>query len=47
MSVDEAMIPFKGRSSLANSENRYITNFQVYNGKQGDSTGKGLGAKVV
>ena len=65
VSVDEAMIPFKGRSSLkqympkkpvrrgikvwalADSENGYIANFQVYTGKQGDSTEKGLGAKVV
>ena len=65
VSVDEAMIPFKGRSSLkqympkkpvrrgikvwalADSENGYIANFQVYTGKHGDSTEKGLGAKVV
>ena len=65
VSVDEAMIPFKGRSSLkqympkkpvrrgikvwalADSENGYIANFQVYTGKQGDSTEKGLRAKVV
>ena len=33
--------------ALAGSENGYITNFQVYTGKQGDSTEKGLGAKVV
>ena len=33
--------------ALADSENGYIANFQVYTGKQGDSTEKGLGAKVV
>ena len=63
--MDEAMIPFKGRSSLkqympkkpvrrgikvwalADTLNGYIANFQVYTGKQRDSTEKGLGAKVV
>ena len=65
VSVDEAMIPFKGRSSLkqympqtpvkrgikvwalADASNRYIANFQVYTGKQGNSVEKGLGANVV
>ena len=65
VSVDEAMIPFKGRSTLkqykplkpvkrgikvwalADASNGYITNFQVYSGKQGDSVEQGLGAKVV
>ena len=65
VSVDEAMIPFKCRSSrkqympkkpvrrgikvwaLADSENGYIANFQVYMGKQGDTIEKRLGAKVV
>ena len=65
VSVDEAMIPFKGRSSLkqympkkpvrrgikvwalADASNGYIANFQVYTGKQGYTTEKGLGAKVV
>ena len=65
VSVDEAMIPFKGRSTLkqymplkpvkrgikvwalADACNGYITNFQVYTGKQRDATEKGLGANVV
>ena len=65
MSVDEAMILFKGRSSLkqympkkpvrrgkkvwalADASNGYIANFQVYTGKQGDSTEIRLGAKVL
>ena len=63
--MDEAMIPFKGRSTLkqympkkpvrrgikvwalADSSNGYIANFQVYTGKQGETTEKGLGSKVV
>ena len=65
ISIDEAMIPFKGRSSLkkymplkpvrrgikvwarAESSNGYVSAFQVYTGKQGDTTETGLGAKVV
>ena len=33
--------------ALANASNGYIANFQVYTGKQRDSTEKRLGAKVV
>ena len=33
--------------ALADALNGYIANFQVYTGKQGGSTEKGLGAKVV
>ena len=33
--------------ALADTSNGYIANFQVYTGKQGDSTEKGLGIKVV
>ena len=65
VSVDEAMIPFKGRSSLkqymplkpvkrgvkvwagADASNGYISAFQVYTGKSGDSTEHGLEARVV
>ena len=65
ISIDEAMIPFKGQSSLkqymplkpvrrgikvwtrAESSNGYVSAFQVYTGKQGDTTETGLGAKVV
>ena len=65
VSVDEAMIPFKGRSTLkqymplkpvkrgikvwalADATNGYLSSFQVYAGKQGDSVEKGFGAKVV
>ena len=65
VSVDEAMIPFKGRSSLkqymplkpvrrgikvwarADASNGYVSAFQVYTGKEGNSTEHGLGAKVV
>ena len=64
-SVDEAMIPFKGRSSLkqymplkpvkrgikvwalADASNGYMSNFQVYTGRQGNSVEKGLGTNVV
>ena len=64
-SVDEAMVGFKGRSSLkqyvpkkptkrgfkvwcrCDSKNGYTSDFQVYAGKQGDSTEKNLGARVV
>ena len=65
VSVDEAMIPFKGRSSLkqymplkpvkqgikvwalADASNGYMSNFQVYTGRQGNSVEKGLGTNVV
>ena len=65
VSVDEAMIKYKGRSSikqympnkpikrgfniwmLADSETGYALKFSVYKEKTGDSTAKGLGAKVV
>ena len=61
-SIDEAMVGFKGRSSLkqyvpkkptkrgikvwcrSDSKNGYTCAFQVYTGKQGDSTEKNLGA---
>ena len=33
--------------ALADASNRYIANFQVYTGKQGNSVEKGLGANVV
>ena len=33
--------------ALANVLNGYVANFQMYTGKQGDSTEKGLGAEVV
>ena len=59
--IDEAMVGFKGRSSLkqyvpknplseacrADSKNGYICSFQVYTGKEGDSTEKNLGARVI
>ena len=63
-SVDEAMVAFKGRSSMkqylplkpvrrgfkiwvrADSMNGYVSEFQVYLGKQ-DSSEDGLGARVV
>ena len=62
--IDEAMIPYKGRSSFkqfmpnkpvkrgmkvwmrADSHNGYVSEFQVYVGKTGDSE-KGLGSRVV
>ena len=65
VSVDEAMIPFKGRSTLkqylpkkpikrgikvwglADAHIRYISVFQVYTGKTGNSVEKGLGSNVV
>ena len=65
VSVDEAMIPFKGRSSLkqylpmkpikrgikvwaqADANTGYISAFEVYTGKKGNTSEKGLGAKVV
>ena len=65
LSIDEAMILFKGRSSLkqymplkpvrrgikvwarAEASSGYVSAFQVYTGKQGDTTETGLGAKVV
>ena len=64
-SIDEAMIKFKGHSSLkqymrdkpvkrgikvwvrADSSNGYVCDFNVYTGKDGNSTEKNLGAKVV
>ena len=65
ISIDEAMVPFKGRSSLkqfmpkkpvkrgikvwmrADSQNGYVSAFEVYTGKKGDSVEHDLGAKVV
>ena len=65
VSVDEGMIPFKGRSSmkqympkkpvkrgfkvwmLADSHNGYVSSFEVYTGKKGDTVERGLGASVV
>lgn len=65
VSIDEAMIPFKGCSSLkqylpmktikrgikvwarADANNSYISAFAVYTGKKGNTSEKGLGAKVV
>lgn len=65
LSVDEAMIPFKGRSTLkqympqkpvkrgikvwalADAINGFVSMFQVYTGKQGNTVQKGLGANVV
>ena len=63
VSIDEAMISFKGRSSLkqymplkpvksgikvwGRADVCYISAFQVYTGKSGDSTEHGLGARVV
>lgn len=65
ISIDEAMIPFKGRSSLkqympmkpikrgikvwasADANNGYVSAFEVYTGKKGNTAEKGLGANVV
>ena len=65
ISIDEAMIPFKGRSSLkqympmkpikrgikvwvrADANNGYVLAFEVYTGRKGNTTEKGLGAMVV
>ena len=65
ISIDEAMIPFKGRSSLkhymplkpvkrgikvwatADSDNGFVSAFQVYVGRQGGTAEQGLGSKVV
>ena len=65
LSVDEAMIPFKVRSTpkqympqkpvkrgikvwaLADAINGFVSMFQVYTGKQGNTVQKGLGANVV
>ena len=63
--IDEAMIKFKGRSSMkqympkkptkrgfkvwvrADSTNGYISQFEVYTGRQGSNTEVGLGGNVV
>ena len=65
VSVDEAMVKFKGRSTLkqympkkpikrgskiwmlADAMTGYVTQLEVYTGKKGDRTEKGLGATVV
>ena len=65
VSIDEAMIAFKGRSSLkqylpmkpikrgikvwarADATTGYVSAFEVYTGKKGNTSEKGLGAKVV
>lgn len=65
MSVDEAMIPFKGQSSLkqympkkpvkrgikvwviSDATNGFVSQFEVYTGKKGDTVEKNLGARVV
>ena len=65
ISIDEAMIAFKGRSSLkqympqkpvkrgikcwvrADAVTRYVSAFEVYTGRKGDTVEKGLGANVV
>ncbi len=64
-SIDEAMIPFKGRSMIkqylpkkpvkrgikvwvcADAVNGYVSEFQVYLGKQGNRSEKYLGERVV
>ena len=64
-SIDEAMIRFKGRSSLkqylplkpikrgiktwvrADSTNGYISEFEIYTGKEGDQPTRNLGENVV
>ena len=63
--IDEAMVAFKGRSSMkqylpmkpvkrgfkiwvrADSHNGYISEFECYTGKKGDTTEVGLGRSVV
>ena len=63
--IDEAMVAFKGRSSMkqylpmkpvkrgfkiwvrADSHNGYISEFECYTGKKGDTTEVGLGGSVV
>ena len=65
ISIDEAMIPFKGRLGLkqcmsnksikqgikvwvrADADSGYVSAFEVYTGKKGNTAEKGLGAKVV
>ena len=65
VSVDEAMIPFKGRSilkqymplkpikrgikvwSMADAENGFLCEFDVYTGKKAGNVQKGLGANIV
>ena len=65
VSVDEAMVPFKGRStlkqytplkpikrgikvwSMADAENGFLCEFDVYTGKKAGNVQKGLGANVV
>lgn len=65
VSVDEAMVPFKGRSTLkqympmkpvkrgfkvwmlADAHTGYVSGFEIYTGKKGDTVEKGLGASVV
>ena len=65
VSVDEAMVAFKGRSTLkqympmkpvkrgfkvwmlADAHTGYVSGFEVYTGKKGDTVEKGLGPGVV
>ena len=65
VSVDEAMIPFKGRSTMkqymplkpikrgikvwamSDAINGYVSEFDVYTGRKGNSVEKNLGANVV